>query len=250
MSSDTPPEVLERERSAELTADFTVRIYSGPGHVEVVGNRSGRTASARFLGAGLQWVFALLRALRQAGAYDTNAEARALFDQLAAAHRRGECQPPLPEPGTFGACYDCGRRYGDVYGFPDLVLPNDLWAKISPSGDEGGLLCPSCICRRAHALGMSDVPAMWGSGPLVAVPYTPAAPSDREAQLSAVRALYLEGFQAGMEAAAEIGGYHAVMDAREREKAEVGRFFDEHCGADGDWPALARILDLLAELTS
>jgi hypothetical protein len=83
-------------------------------------------------------------------------------------------RPPLPDPETFGACYDCGRHYGDEYGFPDLVLPNDVWAKISPRGDEGGLLCPSCICRRAHALGMSDVPAMWASGPLKSEPYTPA----------------------------------------------------------------------------
>jgi hypothetical protein len=91
-------------------------------------------------------------------------------------------RPPLPEPGTFGACYDCGRHYGDEYGFPDLVLPNDVWAQISPRGDEGGLLCPSCICRRAHALGMSGVPAMWASGPLKSEPYTPATPApDREA---------------------------------------------------------------------
>jgi hypothetical protein len=84
-----------------------------------------------------------------------------------------ERQPPLPDPATFGACYDCGRHYGDEYGFPDLVLPNDVWAQISPRGDEGGLLCPSCICRRAYALGMSGVPAMWASGPLKSEPYTP-----------------------------------------------------------------------------
>lgn len=74
---------------------------------------------------------------------------------------------PLPTPGTFGACYDCGRRYGDEYGFPDLVVPNDVWAKISPRGDEGGLLCPSCMCRRASALGITAVPARFTSGPFV-----------------------------------------------------------------------------------
>jgi hypothetical protein len=99
---------------------------------------------------------------------------------LAAPRQEGERRPPLPEPGTFGACYDCGRHYGDEFGFPDLVLPHDVWAKISPSGDEGGLLCPSCICRRAHALGMSGVPAMWASGPLVAVPYTRANPTGQD----------------------------------------------------------------------
>lgn len=68
----------------------------------------------------------------------------------------------------YGACYDCGRRYGDEFGFPDLLVPNDVWKLISPSGGEGGLLCPSCICRRCHALGLRDVPAMWTSGPLIA----------------------------------------------------------------------------------
>lgn len=74
---------------------------------------------------------------------------------------------PLPEPGTFGACFDCGRRYGDEYGFPDLMIPDDVWAKISPRGDEGGLLCPSCICRRAHAFGITCV-ARFLSGPFAA----------------------------------------------------------------------------------
>lgn len=47
-------------------------------------------------------------------------------------------------------CYDCARPYGDEHGFPDLVIPHHIWRRISPSGDENGLLCPSCICRRLH----------------------------------------------------------------------------------------------------
>lgn len=47
-------------------------------------------------------------------------------------------------------CYDCGRRYGDEYGFPDLEIPDEDWKRISPFGNGGGLLCPSCICRRLH----------------------------------------------------------------------------------------------------
>lgn len=62
-------------------------------------------------------------------------------------------------------CADCGRRYGDEHGFPDLVVPNQVWQLISPTGHEGGLLCPSCICKRAHDLGLSDVPARFTSGP-------------------------------------------------------------------------------------
>lgn len=61
-------------------------------------------------------------------------------------------------------CYDCGLAYTDP-GFPDLVVPHDVWAKISPTGDEGGLLCPSCMCRRAANLGLEKVPAVFRSGP-------------------------------------------------------------------------------------
>jgi hypothetical protein len=51
-------------------------------------------------------------------------------------------------------CEDCGRPYGDEHGFPDLVIPNDVWRRISPAGDDGGLLCPSCICARLHKAGI------------------------------------------------------------------------------------------------
>lgn len=60
----------------------------------------------------------------------------------------------------------------------------------------------------------------------------------------AIRALYLEGVQSGMEAAADIGGYNAIMDSRNRERAESARFFDEHWD-DEEWEPLA---DLCARL--
>ena len=65
-------------------------------------------------------------------------------------------------------CYDCKRPYGDEHGFPDLVVPDDVWAKISPTGDEGGLLCPSCMCRRAADIGLEHVAAVFRSGPFCA----------------------------------------------------------------------------------
>jgi len=61
-------------------------------------------------------------------------------------------------------CHDCDRPYGDQYGFPDLVLPDDIWAKISPTGDEGGMLCPSCIVARCEQQGIK-CQAIWRSGP-------------------------------------------------------------------------------------
>lgn len=64
------------------------------------------------------------------------------------------------------SCYDCRRPYGDEHGFPDLIIPLEAWERISPTGDEGGLLCPSCICARLHRAGVRGVPAAFMSGPL------------------------------------------------------------------------------------
>ena len=47
-----------------------------------------------------------------------------------------------------GACTDCGRKYGNRYGFPDLIIPDKAWKQISPTSNDCGLLCPSCICKR------------------------------------------------------------------------------------------------------
>lgn len=70
--------------------------------------------------------------------------------------------PPWPRP-----CYHCGRSYGAQYGFPDLVVPHDVWKKISPTKDEGGLLCPSCMCRAAYVSGVV-CDARFTSGPFAA----------------------------------------------------------------------------------
>jgi hypothetical protein len=66
------------------------------------------------------------------------------------------------------ACQDCERPYGAEHGFPDLIVPFDVWCRISPSGDDGGLLCPSCICARLHKAGITCEGAFM-SGPIVSV---------------------------------------------------------------------------------
>jgi len=66
------------------------------------------------------------------------------------------------------ACEDCARLYGDEHGFPDLIIPYSVWKEISPTGDDGGLLCPSCICRRLHAKGIK-CEGSFMSGPIVSV---------------------------------------------------------------------------------
>lgn len=62
------------------------------------------------------------------------------------------------------ACYDCGLPYNDP-GFSDLVVPNDIWLKISPTGHEGGLLCPSCMVKHAVLAGLHNIEAKFTSGP-------------------------------------------------------------------------------------
>lgn len=64
-----------------------------------------------------------------------------------------------------GACACCGRRYGSQYGFPDLMIPDWAWKRISPRRTEGGLLCPSCICRLLHEQGIK-CEGVFKSGPL------------------------------------------------------------------------------------
>ena len=72
---------------------------------------------------------------------------------------------PMRTKQMDGACADCGRKYGDKYGFPDLVIDDAAWKAISPRGHHGGLLCPSCICRRLHQMGLKPV-GRFVSGPL------------------------------------------------------------------------------------
>jgi hypothetical protein len=66
------------------------------------------------------------------------------------------------------SCHDCARPYGHEHGFPDLIIPYWAWKQISPSGDDGGLLCPSCICKRLDAAGINCEGAFM-SGPIISV---------------------------------------------------------------------------------
>lgn len=64
-----------------------------------------------------------------------------------------------------GACLDCKRRYGDEYGFPDMLVSDEVWEQLNPGSNGAGLLCPSCINARAHAAGIENAGMAFVSGP-------------------------------------------------------------------------------------
>lgn len=75
----------------------------------------------------------------------------------------------MSEPEVFETplgCFDCGFAYGGV-GWCDVIVPDNVWLRISPSGNEGGILCFNCICRRIERLGLERVPFVVRSGPLL-----------------------------------------------------------------------------------
>ena len=59
-------------------------------------------------------------------------------------------------------CYDCGLEYGDP-GWIEAVIPDQVWNEISPTGDQGGILCITCISRRLAKKGYRDIP-VWFLG--------------------------------------------------------------------------------------
>lgn len=115
-------------------------------------------------------------------------------------------------------CFDCGLPYESAR-FPDLVIPDEIWRAISPTGDEGGLLCPNCISARLEISGFTNVPARFRSGAMAleaAKPADPPAPSIPEGYVMVPR----EPTQAMSDAAANTAGqmsyadvYHAMISA-------------------------------------
>lgn len=91
---------------------------------------------------------------------------------------------PSSEDVPSAQCAACGEAYGSPR-FPDLVLPHDVWQKISPSGDENGLLCPNCICAALTAAGI-ETRGEFRSGPLAV--FNAADPSAPAPLASAVAA--------------------------------------------------------------
>jgi len=83
-----------------------------------------------------------------------------------------------------GGCYDCGLDYQDP-GWIEAIVPDKIWNEISPTGDQAGLLCITCISRRLVEKGYKRVP-VWLTG---IEPLRPAGgnPSEDESSLFILR---------------------------------------------------------------
>jgi len=63
-------------------------------------------------------------------------------------------------------CYDCGLNYTDP-GWIEAIIPDKIWNEISPTGDQGGILCIICISRRLVKKGYRRIPVwLCGTEPL------------------------------------------------------------------------------------
>jgi len=59
-------------------------------------------------------------------------------------------------------CYDCGRPYGED-DWIEAIIPDEIWNAISPTGNQGGILCIGCMAKRLKQAGFYNVP-VWLCG--------------------------------------------------------------------------------------
>ncbi len=77
------------------------------------------------------------------------------------------------------SCDDCGLEY-DSDAWIEAIIPDKVWCDISPTGDEGGILCISCIARRLmekEYANYTEIPVwLCGTEPLFAMMGDPGDP--------------------------------------------------------------------------
>ena len=59
-------------------------------------------------------------------------------------------------------CYDCGKEYGGD-DWIEAIIPDLIWNNISPTKNQSGILCISCMARRLSEAGYKKVP-VWLCG--------------------------------------------------------------------------------------
>jgi hypothetical protein len=63
-------------------------------------------------------------------------------------------------------CMGCGTPYDDTW--VECVVSDIVWQQISPTKNEGGLLCICCIAKQVVNLGLGSTVIRITGGPLVA----------------------------------------------------------------------------------
>ena len=64
-------------------------------------------------------------------------------------------------------CFDCGLPYDDP-SWVEAVVYDHIWNKyLSPTENEGGILCVNCMAKRAVRAGLSNVYVRLTAGPFV-----------------------------------------------------------------------------------
>ena len=75
-------------------------------------------------------------------------------------------KPPQPKIKPTASCYDCGLDYGGN-GWIEAIIPDKVWNVISPTHDQNGILCITCIARRLNTMGYKNIPVWFrGTEPL------------------------------------------------------------------------------------
>lgn len=80
---------------------------------------------------------------------------------------KSDCKKSLKKTSYDARCCDCGLDYEDA-GFQDLIVSNDVWRRISSKGDDGGLLCPTCLIRALVKAGIKTEGSFM-SGPIISI---------------------------------------------------------------------------------
>lgn len=91
-------------------------------------------------------------------------EAADTIERLTAQLNEARAEDSIHSNTERSACADCSLPYSDP-GFSDLVIPDTVFGTLIKAVPGDGLLCPTCLCRRAAKAGLQDVRATFTSGP-------------------------------------------------------------------------------------
>jgi hypothetical protein len=109
--------------------------------------------------AAVQDVYGHLEYAQQTRAHATTLETMTMMPDTTTPPSTPPSAEPENWPRVIVACHDCGLAYGSE-GWIECIVPNGVWREISPTHDEGGILCITCIARRLKRAGSSSVPVM------------------------------------------------------------------------------------------